>query len=278
MTTTTRIAFLGGGNMARALIAALRRAGHPADRIAVGEPSQSQRELLAAESGVAAVADNAEAVRGAGAVVLAVKPQDMAQVVTPLRGELAAGAPVVLSVAAGLRVADLAAFCGAGARIVRAMPNRPAFVGAGATGLFAGPGVDARDRERCEWIMAAAGRIAWIDDESLMDAVTALSGSGPAYFFLLAEALAEAGVAQGLPPETARRLAAATLHGAGMMAAGDDVDLARLRTEVTSRGGTTEAALSALESAGFRAAVSSAVAAATERGRELSRQFGRPGT
>ena len=272
-----RIAFLGGGNMARALIAALRRAGHPADRIAVGEPAAAQRELLRHELGVEAVADNAVAVRGADVVVLAVKPQDMAAVVTPLQAELAAAAPVVLSVAAGLRVADLAALCGAAARVVRAMPNRPAFVGAGATGLFAGPGVDAGDRERCARIMAAAGRVVWIDDETLMDAVTAVSGSGPAYFFLLAEALAEAGVAQGLPPDAARQLAAATLHGAGMLAAADDADLSRLRAEVTSRGGTTEAALRALDAAGFRAAVHAAVQAAAERGRELSRQFGHPG-
>ncbi len=264
--------------MARALIAALRQAGHPAQDIIVGEPAAGQRDLIARELGVTAIPDNATAVRGAGVVVLAVKPQDMAGVVDPLRAELAAGRPVVLSVAAGLRVADLAAFCGAGTRIVRAMPNRPAFVGAGATGLYAGPGVDADDRARCEQVMAAAGRVVWIDDEALMDAVTAVSGSGPAYFFLLAEALAEAGIAQGLPPAAARQLAAATLHGAGMMAAADDVDLARLRAEVTSRGGTTEAALRALEAAGFEAAVAAAVQAATERGRELSRQFGRPGT
>lgn len=278
MTTATRIAFVGGGNMARALIAALRQAGYPVQDIAVGEPSAAQRELLSSELGVTAVADNAAAVRGAGVVVLAVKPQDMARVVAPLRTDFAAGRPVVLSVAAGLRVADLAELCGPGARIVRAMPNRPAFVGAGATGLYAGPGVDAADRARCEQVLGAAGRIVWIDDESLMDAVTAVSGSGPAYFFLLAEALAEAGMAQGLPAAAARQLAAATLHGAGMMAAADDVDLARLRAEVTSRGGTTEAALRALESAGFQAAVAAAVQAATERGRELSRQFGRPET
>lgn len=277
MDALPRIAFVGGGNMARALIAALRRAGHPADGIAVGEPAAAQRELLQRELGVGALADNAAAVRGAAVVVLAVKPQDMAAVVTPLRAELAAGAPVVLSVAAGLRVADLAALCGGSARVVRAMPNRPAFVGAGATGMFAGPGVGTADRARCARIMAAAGRVVWIEDESLMDAVTAVSGSGPAYFFLLAEALAEAGVAQGLPPEAARQLAAATLHGAGMLAAGDDADLARLRAEVTSRGGTTEAALGALDAAGFKAAVHAAVQAATDRGRELARQYGRPG-
>jgi pyrroline-5-carboxylate reductase len=278
MTTATRIAFVGGGNMARALIAALRQAGYPLQDIVVGEPSAAQRELLSSELGVTAVADNAVAVRGAGIVVLAVKPQDMASVVAPLRTDFAASRPVVLSVAAGLRVADLAELCGPGTRIVRAMPNRPAFVGAGATGLYAGPGVDAADRAHCEQVLGAAGRIVWIDDESLMDAVTAVSGSGPAYFFLLAEALAEAGMAQGLPAAAARQLAAATLHGAGMMAAADDVDLARLRAEVTSRGGTTEAALRALVSAGFQAAVAAAVEAATERGRELSRQFGRPGT
>jgi pyrroline-5-carboxylate reductase len=182
----------------------------------------------------------------------------------------------MLSIAAGLTVADLAGWCGPGVPVVRAMPNRAALVGAGATGLYASADVPAAARARAEDVMRAAGAIAWVDAESQMDAVTAVSGSGPAYFFLLAEALAEAGVAEGLPPAAARQLAVATLHGAGLMAGQGDGDLARMRAEVTSRGGTTEAALRSLQDAGFRDMVAAAVAAAAHRARELAAQFGAP--
>jgi pyrroline-5-carboxylate reductase len=277
MTPDSRIAFVGGGNMGRALVAALRGRGHPAGRIAVGEAHEATRLALQRDfPGVLVGADNLAAVEGAGLVVLAVKPQEMATVVAALREPLQRQRPVVLSIAAGLRVGDLQDWCGPGVPVVRAMPNRPALVGAGATGLFAGPTVPPAARALAEDLLQAAGSVTWIDDESLMDAVTAVSGSGPAYFFLLAEALAAAGVAQGLSPEAARRLAVATLHGAGTMAARGDGDLARLRSEVTSRGGTTEAALRALEDARFREAVAAAVAAAVQRGGELAAQFGAP--
>jgi pyrroline-5-carboxylate reductase len=274
----SKVAFIGGGNMGRALVAALLRAGMPATGISIGEPDSQQRQALQRVFGVRVSADNAEAAAEAEVVVLAVKPQEMSAVVRPLRAALLAHAPVVLSVAAGLRVADLEAFCGPGVAVVRAMPNRPALVGAGATGLYAGPGVSAEQRARAAEVMHAAGAVVWIEDEELMDAVTAVSGSGPAYFFLLAEALAEAGVAQGLPRPAAERLAAATLHGAGLMAATEGVDVAQLRAEVTSKGGTTEAALRALEAAGFRNALHGAVDAATRRGRELAEQFGNKNT
>jgi pyrroline-5-carboxylate reductase len=150
------------------------------------------------------------------------------------------------------------------------MPNRPARVGAGVTGLYAPPGVAPAQRQLAEATMAAAGSVVWIDDEALMDVVTAVSGSGPAYFFLLAEALAEAGEAAGLPAQTARRLAVATLAGAGRMIDDADADLATFRAQVTSRGGTTEAALRALEQDGFRAAIGHAVQAAVRRGHELA--------
>ncbi|MCU0761168.1 MAG: pyrroline-5-carboxylate reductase [Steroidobacteraceae bacterium] len=275
MTRDSRLAFIGGGNMGRALVGALRQRGHPPQRIAIGEAHEATRAALQRDfPGVQVGAENLAAIDGAALVVLSVKPQEMATVVAALRPALQRQRPVVLSIAAGLRTVDLEDWCGPGVPVVRAMPNRPALVGAGATGLFAGPAVPPAARALAEDLLRAAGMVTWIDDESLMDAVTAVSGSGPAYFFLLAEALAEAGVAQGLSPEAARQLAVATLHGAGAMAAAGDGDLARLRTEVTSRGGTTEAALRALEGARFREAVAGAVSAAVRRGSELAAQFG----
>ncbi len=265
----SRIAFIGGGNMARALIGGLLRAGLQPGAIAVGEPAAAARAALAADFGIEVHADNAAALRGATLVVLAVKPQDMAVVLAPLALQVQLQRSLVLSIAAGLTLHRLGALCGPGVSVVRAMPNRPALVGAGATGLCAGPVVSAADRDRAAAVMQTAGNVVWIEDEALMDAVTAVSGSGPAYFFLLAEALAEAGVAQGLPRDTARRLATATLAGAGRMAEDPAADMATLRAEVTSRGGTTEAALRAMEQHGFRATVAAAVAAATERGRTL---------
>lgn len=275
MTPDLKIAFIGGGNMGRALVGALLGRGHPAAALAVGEAYETTRLALQRDfPGVRVGTDNLAALEGAGVVVLAVKPQDMAVVVAALRPVLQRNRPVVLSIAAGLRVADLEGWCGPGVPVVRAMPNRPALVAAGATGLYAPPGVPAAARALAEDVLGAAGAVAWVDDESLMDAVTAVSGSGPAYFFLMAEALADAGVAQGLGPDAARQLAVATLHGAGLMAQRSDGDLARLRAEVTSRGGTTEAALRALAEAHFRETVAAAVEAAVQRGRELAAQFG----
>jgi pyrroline-5-carboxylate reductase len=275
----SKVAFIGGGHMGRALVAALLRAGLPATRIAIGEPDSGQRQALQRLfPDVHVTADNAQAAADAEVVVLAVKPQEMSAVIRPLRTALLARCPVVLSVAAGLRVADLEAFCGPGVPIVRAMPNRAALVGAGATGLYAAPQVTPGQRARAAEVMQAAGTVVWVEDEQLMDAVTAVSGSGPAYFFLLAEALAEAGIAQGLPRPAAERLAAATLHGAGLMVAAEDADVVRMRAEVTSKGGTTEAAVRALEAAGFRDTLRAAVDAATQRGRELAEQFGNKNT
>jgi pyrroline-5-carboxylate reductase len=268
--TPTDIAFVGGGNMARALIAGLVRQGQPPGRIAIGEPSEPVRFGLARDFGVRVMADNAAAVRGARAVVLAVKPQDLAPVSEAIGPALRASGAVAISIAAGVPVGRLRGWLGESVPVVRAMPNRPALVGAGVTGLYAPPGVAPAQRQLAEATMSAAGSVVWIDDEALMDVVTAVSGSGPAYFFLLAEALAEAGEAAGLPAQTARRLAVATLAGAGRMIDDADADLATFRAQVTSRGGTTEAALRALEHDGFRAAIGHAVQAAVRRGHELA--------
>lgn len=276
-----RIGFLGGGHMGRALVAALLRQGVAPDRLIVGEPDPARRATLAAEFGIEVTDDNAAVAASVDLLVLAVKPQDMTAVLQPLQTVLARRRPLLVSIAAGLTVARLRHAAaptsdpGAGAAlsVVRAMPNRPAMLGLGATGLYAPPEVSAADRARAETLLSAAGTVAWIEDESLMDAVTAVSGSGPAYFFRLAEALAAAGRAQGLPAEIADRLAAATLAGAGALAAADP-DLAALRASVTSRGGTTAAALAQFDADGLDRTVGRAVEAAVQRGRELAAASG----
>jgi pyrroline-5-carboxylate reductase len=265
----SRIAFIGGGNMARALIGGLLRQGVPARQLCVGEPQPVARESLEHELGVATAADNSAAIHDAALVVLAVKPQVAAQVLQSLHSPLLARRPVLLSIVAGLRIADLTRLCPQALPIVRAMPNRPALVGAGITGLYAAPAVSAAQRSMAERIARAAGRMVWLRTEAELDIVTALSGSGPAYFFLLAEQLAQAGVSLGLDRDTAILLAVETLRGTGALARGD-ATLAEQRAAVTSKGGTTEAALKAFEAGGFDALVASALRAAAARSAELA--------
>ena len=283
-----RIAFIGGGNMGRAMLAALCRSGVPAERLRVADAHAPTRAALAHDLGVEALADNVSAVTAADVVVLAVKPQEMPRVVGELRDVLQRDRPTLISIAAGLRCADLDAWSGGGLSIVRAMPNRPAVVGAGATALFAASGATSAARTAAERIFDPSGSWVWLDDETQMDAVTALSGSGPAYFFLLAECMADAGVQLGLPLATARRLAVATLHGAGLMAgttlaAGAAADpgvepwsMPQMRAEVTSKGGTTAAAVGQLEAGDLRGLVLAAMRAAADRGRELAAQSAAP--
>jgi pyrroline-5-carboxylate reductase len=268
-----RIAFIGGGSMARALIAGLLRQGMASRQISVGEPSTAARAALRREWGVDASADNAAAVRDAGLVVLAVKPQDAATALRAVHASLLERKPVVLSIAAGLRIADLARACPPGIAVVRAMPNRPALLGAGVTGLFAPPSVTAAQRGLAELVGAAAGRAVWLRAEAELDLVTALSGSGPAYFFLLAEHMAQAAEALGLEHATAALLAAETLHGAGLLAH-QGVALAEQRAAVSSRGGTTEAALQVLQEGGFDALIKRALQAASERSAQLADMLG----
>jgi pyrroline-5-carboxylate reductase len=265
---------LGAGNMGRALIGGLLRHGMRPEQISVGERHEAARTALSRDLGIAASADNASAVGKADLVVLAVKPQDAGAVLAPLAGPLQRRRPVVLSVAAGVRVHALQGWCGAGVPVIRAMPNRPALVGAGVTGLFAPAQVDASGRALAAQVMQSVGEVVWVATEDALDVVTALSGSGPAYFFLLAEAIARAGVALGLPEDTSRRLSIATLHGAGLLAQGSDGDLSRLRAEVTSKGGTTEAALRILQAAGFDELIGRAVESAAHRSREIATQVG----
>jgi pyrroline-5-carboxylate reductase len=267
-------AFIGGGNMGGALVRGLIARGLAPQKISVGEALPDKRAALG-ELGVRATADNAEAVRGADVVVLAVKPQDMAATVQGFAGELRQRSPLVLSIAAGIRIADIAGWCGGGITVVRAMPNRPALNGAGATGLFAPEGLSETHRTLAEQVMGAAGTTAWVPNEHALDVVTALSGSGPAYFFLLAELMTDAAVELGLTRDSARELAIQTLYGSGLMARASDGDLARLRAEVTSKGGTTEAAVRAFEAANLRGIVAAGLQAATRRAGELAQGFGK---
>ena len=267
-------AFIGGGHMASAIIGGLRGTGTPAASIVVADPVRAQLDRLSREFDVRTTRDNAAAAVSADVIVLAVKPQDLPSVAvdiaTSVRAEAASLRRLFISIAAGVRVVDLARWLGADAPIVRAMPNRPALIGSGITALYAGPGVTPADRAAAGRLLATCGATVWVDDEALMDAVTAVSGSGPAYFFLLIEALEAAGIEQGLAPDTARRLAVATAEGAGRLAAVSSEAPSVLRAQVTSKGGTTAAALDVFENDGLRAMVSRAVAAATKRSAELA--------
>ena len=260
------IAFIGGGNMATSLIGGLIAAGTEPKLLRVAEPDADRAAALRSRYGVHTAGSGSEIVAGAAAVVLAVKPQQLVQAVKPL--QLAAGT-TVLSIAAGVRVDTLRAALGHQVHLVRSMPNTPALYGCGISGLYAPPGTPAAARELAQAILDAAGQTCWVEHEADLDAVTAVSGSGPAYFFLLTEAMREAGEQLGLSPAVAAQLAARTLVGAAKMVDAGDTDVAVLRAQVTSKGGTTEAALRHLESAGMRPMLAAALAAAARRSREL---------
>lgn len=264
------IAFIGGGNMARSLIAGLIRQGVPANTIHVAEPVDALREQLATDFGVQVHVTAAEAAEDCHTWLLAVKPQVMAEVCAPLAPLAKILRPLVVSIAAGISRERLRQWLGEGAGVVRAMPNTPALLGAGVTGLYAGADVDADGRARAQALLASAGQTVWIEDETLMDAVTAVSGSGPAYVFLLAEAMQAAAVAQGLPEDAATTLVAQTLLGASRMLTESGETAAELRRRVTSPKGTTQAAIETFQAGGFEALVAQAVDAAARRGRELS--------
>jgi pyrroline-5-carboxylate reductase len=261
----TESLLIGCGRMGGALLKGWRESGI-ADRPLVVDPALPP---LADVTVVASLSDLPDPLPGA--VLLAVKPQMMGQALPPLAERLPEGA-LVVSIAAGKTIGYLAENLGPRARIVRAMPNTPAAIGRGITVCCAGPGVDQAGRDLADRLMRAVGDVAWVDDEALMHAVTALSGSGPAYVFLLIEAMAAAGVAAGLPPELSARLARATVEGAGELARVSPDDPAKLRQDVTSPRGTTEAALKVLlADDGLAHLMRHAVAAATARSEELAR-------
>ncbi len=267
-----RILFVGGGNMGAAIIGGLVSRGFAAADIAVVEPGAAARESLAARFGVA-VRETAAGGGPADVIVLAVKPQQMREAVKPLLPLSAS--TVVVSIAAGIRLADLSRWLGGHAALVRAMPNTPALVHAGVTGLYAPPAVDAGGRESASRLMAAVGEVVWLPREEDLDAVTAVSGSGPAYVFYFLEAVEQAARELGLAPEAARDLALGTFAGAAKLARERAEDPAVLRAQVTSKGGTTERALATLESGAVKARIVEAVKAAAARSRELGDEFGR---
>lgn len=267
------IGFIGGGNMARSLIGGLVRAGYPANSLSVADPNESIRTALTADFSIHASNDNQRIADQCDVVVLAVKPQVLKGVASAIRiGQRQS--QLFLTVAAGIRTASLANWLGADTPIVRAMPNTPALVQSGATGLFANSHVSSDQRDLAESIMRAAGLVQWVEDEAQMDAVTALSGSGPAYLFLVMEAMEKAGQALGLPADTARLLTVQTAFGAAKLALEIEEDPAVLRENVTSPGGTTERAIQVLRDEGLEDLFGKALRAARDRAQELADELG----
>jgi pyrroline-5-carboxylate reductase len=270
-----QITFIGGGNMATALIAGLIQKGFEPARIRVVEIAAEHQERLRQTFGVQVYpALSREAVADA-TLVLAVKPQHLFAVATELREWL--DSQLVISIAAGVRADDLSRWLGEHELLVRAMPNTPALVVSGITGLYALPKVDADQRQQAETILGAVGTTLWLEREAQMDAVTAVSGSGPAYVFYFMEALQEAGIRLGFAPDQARRLSVETFLGAARLALQSPEDLATLRARVTSKGGTTERAIQTMEAEHIGHAVIRAVDAACERSRELGDELGKLG-
>jgi pyrroline-5-carboxylate reductase len=269
--------FIGGGNMASALIGGMLARGAARADFRVVEPLAEARARLAAlHAGLALFGEcTADAVDSAALVVLAVKPQQLRAAAHALAPHVAAGpAPAVLSIAAGIRVADISRWLGGHRRIVRAMPNTPALVGKGISGVYAAPEADAAARALAASVLEAAGEQIWVDDESMLDAVTGVSGSGPAYVFYFLEALEEAARDLGFAPPDARRLAYATFAGAMTLAQASSLEPGALRAQVTSKGGTTERALAAMEAGAVKAKIVAAVKAAAQRAGELGDAFG----
>jgi pyrroline-5-carboxylate reductase len=271
-----KIGFIGGGNMASALIGGLMRQAVPPTDILVVEPLAAQRARLFESFGVRALAAFAPALLETEVLVLAVKPQQMRAALAPIAGRLQH--QLVVSIAAGITLETLAGWLQDYRRIVRVMPNTPALIGAGMSGLAALPEVTLGERLAAERILEAAGKTLWVEDEAQMDAVTAISGSGPAYLFLFIEALEKAAVELGLPPEVARLLAIETTHGAARLAASSDEAPGLLRERVTSKGGTTAAALAVMAQRGVAEGIIAGALAARERGQEMAREMaGQPG-
>ncbi len=270
------ITFVGGGNMASALIGGLVARGEPPEGMHVVEPLPEQRDRLRARfPGLVVHAAVERACADVDLVVLAVKPQQMRDAVRPLVPFLGDRHPGVLSIAAGIRLGDLGRWLGGYDRLARAMPNTPALVGRGIAGLYALPRVDAALRETIARVLSAGSEIVWVDDEAMLDAVTGVSGSGPAYVFYFLEALEAAAREVGFDRADARRLAYATFEGAIALAKASDTEPAVLRAQVTSKGGTTERAIASMEGDGVKRAIAAAVRAATERARELGDALGR---
>jgi len=266
-----RLAFVGGGNMASAILGGLLAAGHPPDRLLVVEPDAAQAARLREKFGVGVEPAGGASLAGIDLVVWAVKPQVFAPAAAPCAAFV--GQALQLSVMAGIRSEAIARATGS-ERVVRAMPNTPALIGEGIAGLFARAAVTGADRAAVERVLAPTGETLWVEREGDLDAVTALSGSGPAYVFFFLEAMMQAAADMGLDGAQGRRLAQATFRGATALARASDETPESLRARVTSKGGTTHAAISAMEAAGVRPAIVAALRAAQARARELGDEFG----
>ncbi len=264
-----RIAFIGGGNMATALISSLFASRHSVDRIQVADPGEQARERLRTRWPVTCFEKAADAIKGMDAIVLAIKPQVLPLVLEEI-GNLVSHEQLVISIVAGIPTAQIAASLISNPPIVRTMPNTPALIGLGITGMYARVNCNLAQRELTQNLMECAGEVVWLEKESLLDVVTAVSGSGPAYFYYLIEALRNAGTRLGLPADVAARLALHTAHGASTLAVKSDADVTELRQRVTTKGGTTEAAMEQLTTGHFEQLIDKAVSAATKRGPELA--------
>ena len=271
---STRIAFIGGGNMATSLAGGLIAAGTIPASIIVAEPDADRRAHLSKQFNVATTANNLETLLQ-DVVVLSVKPQLMQTVCRQLAESANVKNPLYVSIAAGIRTADITRWLGGDVAVVRCMPNTPALIQCGATALYASKTVSEAQQHLADEILRAAGITAWVADEDLLDVVTALSGSGPAYFFLLMEAMQKTAVDLGLDKETATSLTLQTALGAARMANESELDVQELRARVTSKGGTTAAAISSFEHDDFHRNVSKALHAAYNRSRELADELGK---
>lgn len=269
-----KISFIGGGNMASALIAGLAGKLTAGANIHVVDPNPDALARLASSYGVTGAPAIGAALGASDVIVLAVKPQQMREVAAALLPQLGANAPLILSIAAGIRGADLARWLGGYRAIVRTMPNTPALIGLGITGMVAMEGVGAQQKQAADAIMKAVGATVWLDDEALIDPVTAVSGSGPAYVFYFIEAMQQAAVEMGLSAQQGKELALATFVGAAQLAAQSSEPVSVLRERVTSKGGTTHAAITSMQQAGVGPAIITAMKAAAARGRELGDEMG----
>ena len=273
--TIVRIAFIGGGNMATALVGGLIAQGQPPAKLLVVEPFAAQRARLSERFSGLNIHDAVASapIAGSALVVLAVKPQQMREACTSL-APVVDGVDAVLSIAAGTRIRDITRWLGGYAQVIRAIPNTPALIGAGITGVYAPATMTPTDRAAVDKVLAAAGEVVWCESEAMLDAVTGLSGSGPAYVFYCLESLEQAARDLGFTPVDARRLAYATFDGAVRLARASDVDVKTLRAQVTSKGGTTERGIAALEKAQVKEAIIRAAQVATARATEMGDEFG----
>jgi pyrroline-5-carboxylate reductase len=271
---STSIAFIGGGNMASSLIGGLLASATKTDQILVAEPDEDKCNELQKQFGIKTTANNAETL-GCDVVVLAVKPQLLQNVCRELSDSAGDNQPLYISIAAGVNSADINRWLGDNQAIVRCMPNTPALLQTGATALLANKNVSESQKTLAENILQSVGITLWVKSENELDAVTAVSGSGPAYFFLLMEAMQKAGTELGLDATTAEKLTLQTALGAARMANEGDVDAASLRARVTSKGGTTEQAINSFENAGFQQIVKEALLAACKRSKTLADELGK---